>query len=163
MHRRLERQHRRLGQRQGSADQHQPDDPFRVGHRHPPGGEAAPRVTDQGGALNSGGVQEGHSVGGEIVDGVAAAGSFGVAVAALVQGKGMEAGREQRQHPAVGEPGVGVGGQEQDRLAVRVALLGVVHLRAGGQAGDRKPQSPIGVVHVPLQYLAATGCHPTAS
>jgi hypothetical protein len=61
--------------------------------------------------------------------------------------------------PVVGEPGVAAGGQDQDRLAVRVALLGVVEPRAGGQVGGRKPQPPIGVVHgsapVPCRHNGA--------
>jgi hypothetical protein len=96
-------------------------------------------VADQGGALGPDGVQEGHQVGGEVLDGVAAVGPLGVAVAALVDGVGAVAGGQQGQHPAVGEPGVGVGGEEDDRLPARVALLGVVDPRAAGKPCGPKP------------------------
>jgi hypothetical protein len=35
---------------------------------HPPGDKAAPRVADQAGPLGPDGIQEGHHVGGEILD-----------------------------------------------------------------------------------------------
>lgn len=121
------------------AEQYQPGDALRVGLGHAPGDKAARRVADQGGALGPDGVQEGHHVGGEVLDGVAAVGAFGVAVAPLVHGIGVVAPRQQGQDPAVGEPRVGVGGQEDDRLPARVALLGIVHLGAAGKADGPKP------------------------
>ena len=72
---------------------------------------------------------------------------LGVAVATLVQGVSVVAGGQQGQHPAVGEPRVGIGGQEHDRLPARVALLGVVDLGAAGQARAGKPKRWAGVPH----------------
>jgi hypothetical protein len=129
----LERGHRR-------ADQHQPVHPLGVGLDHPPGGEAAFRVADHGCLVDPDGVQEGHDIGDQVGDLVAAVGALGVAVAALVEGVGVVGSGQQRQEAAEGEPGVGVAVQEDDRLAVRVALLGVVHLGAAGQAGGREPK-----------------------
>ena len=88
-HGRLQPRRHLGGQRpsRGGA-QDQPGDPGGVGHRHPPGGKAAPRVPDQGDALDGDGVQEGHGVGGEVLDPVAAGRALGVAVATLVQGGG---------------------------------------------------------------------------
>jgi hypothetical protein len=141
--------HRHLGgQRPGrGAAQHQPGDPLGVGHRHPPGGEGTPRVADQGDALDADGVQERHGVGGEVVDPVAAGRALGVAVATLVEGVGVVAGGQQGQDPAVGEPGVGIGGQEHDGLPAGVALLGVVDLGAGGKARGGEPGRWNGLLH----------------
>jgi hypothetical protein len=97
-------------------------------------------VADQGGALRPDDVQEGRHVGGEVLDGVAAGRALGVAVAALVQRVGVVVGGQQGQDPAVGEPRVGVGGQEDDRLPARVALLGVVDQRTGGKPRGGEPK-----------------------
>jgi hypothetical protein len=85
---RLELQDRLVvAQRSRGAEQHQAGDALRAEFCHAPGGEAAPRVADQAGALGPDGVQEGHHVGGEVLDAVAAGWPLGVAVAALVHGK----------------------------------------------------------------------------
>jgi hypothetical protein len=52
-------------------------------------------VADQGRPLKADGVQEGHGVGGEVVDAIAAGRALGVAVAALVHGEGVVAGGQQ--------------------------------------------------------------------
>jgi hypothetical protein len=64
---------------------------------------------------------------------------LGVAVAALVQGVGVVAWRQQGQNSAVGEPRVGVGGQKEDRLPARVALLRIVNSRVAGKPHGGKP------------------------
>jgi hypothetical protein len=78
-------------QRHGTVDRHQPGDTVGMGLCHPTGDEAAGRVPDQGRAADPDTIQEGHDIGGEVVDGVAAARVLGVAVAALVQGVGVVA------------------------------------------------------------------------
>jgi len=49
-------------------------------------------VADQGGPPDPDGIQEGHHVAGEVLDGVAAVRPLGVAVAALVQRVDVVAG-----------------------------------------------------------------------
>jgi hypothetical protein len=107
---------------------------------HSPGDKAAPRMADQAGTLDPDGIQEGHHVGGEVLNAVTAGRPLGVAVAALVHGEGVVARGQQRQDPAVGEPGVGVSGQEHDRLSARITLFGIVHPRAASKACGRKPK-----------------------
>jgi hypothetical protein len=147
-HRVLQAAHRRLqrqlllvvAQRSRRADQHQPGDTLGVDLSHAPGDKAAPRVTDQGGPPDPDGVQEGHHVVGEVLHRVAAGRPLGVPVAALVQRVGVVAPRQQGQDPTVGEPRVGVGGQKDDRLPARVALLGIVDPRTAGKARGGKPK-----------------------
>jgi hypothetical protein len=111
-------------------------------------------VADQAGAFDPDGVQEGHHVDGEVIDGVAAVRPLGVAVAALVQRVGVVAHRQQGQDPAPGEPRVGVAGQEDDRLPARVALLGVVDPRTAAKMRGGKPKLRNLLLHAGLSLAS---------
>ena len=121
--------------------------PAQGGSPPPAGRQAAPRVPDQGDALDPDGVQERHHVGGEVVDPVAAGRALGVAVATLVGGVGVVAGGQQRQDPAVGESRVGnrrAGTRWAPRRGRPVRRR---DLRAGGKPRGGKPRRWTGLLH----------------
>src|SRR5215211_6135582 len=104
------------------------------------------RSTDNSRSLDPECVHERIHVGGEVVNRVAAFGLLRVPVPALGEREGMVLGREQWEHPAEGEPGIGVPVQKDDGFPCSVALLGIVERQVRREA-RRGELHPIGLVH----------------
>ena len=96
------------------ADQDETANAAWVAQRHSLGEKGSRRSTDDGRFFDPDRVHERIDIGGEVLRRVAAFGLVRVPVSALGEREGVVGGREQGEHPAEGEPGIGVAVEEDD-------------------------------------------------
>jgi hypothetical protein len=112
-------------ERPEGADEHEPERPLGVVEREPLGGVAPARVADDQRGLHADGVHEGRDVSDVVGEPVAVRRMVGVAVAALRRCVRVEGPRKSAEQGLPRAPRVGEAVQQDDRQAVRVAVLDV--------------------------------------
>src|SRR5215210_9024153 len=93
----------------------------------------------EGRFLDSDRIHERIDIGGEVLQRVAALWLIRLPVPALGERESMVLGREQGEHPAEGEPRIGVAVEEKDRFPSSIAAFGVVEAntrREGRRCGE---------------------------